>query len=546
MRETIAKLVRMAPAGRGRFALSIALGVAAIAFGIALMTTAGYLISRSAERPEILSLTVVIVGVRFFGIARPLTRYLQRLASHDVALRSLGEVRANFYRRIEPLAPVQLGAYRSGELLGRMVGDVDALQNLYLRGLSPPLIALIAGIAAVGFATWLLPVAGLALAVGLILDGVVLPAIAATWNRSAGRRRNAARAELSADLVETLRGGRELLLYGRDREAVARIEAHDRELASLGRREAFVSGASGAISVLIAGLTTVAVLVLAISAHDSGSLDHVLIATLALLTIASFEATSVLADTAQEMTGTLSAGRRVLELTEEQPLIEDAESPAPCPAVADVELRDVTARYPGSSEPVFEDLGVRVDSGRRVALVGPSGAGKSTIAALLLRFLDPASGAVTIGGTDLRSLAQSDVRATYGLAGQDAHVFSSTIRANLQLARPDAEESRLWSALEAARLADWVRSLPDGLDTFVGEAGEALSGGQRQRLIVARALLGDAPVLLLDEPTAHLDEETAQELIDDVFTAAGDRSIVLITHRREGLEQVAEVISIDG
>jgi len=283
-----------------------------------------------------------------------------------------------------------------------------------------------------------------------------------------------------------------------------------------------------------------------VAAHDAGTLDRVLVATLALLALVSFETVAPLPAAARELTGTLAAGRRVLELTAHEPAVRDPERPAepPRPPVA-VSLEGVTARYPGAATPAFEGLDLRLEPGERVALVGPSGAGKTTVTSLLLRFLDPEEGRVTLAGSDLRSLRQEDVRRVFALAGQDAHVFDSTIRENLRLARPEASDAELHDALAKAHLAAWVATLPDGLDTLVGEDGRRLSGGQRQRLVVARALLADAPVLLLDEPTAHLDPLTAEALVRDVLDAADGKSVLLITHRPEGLDLVDRVVTLD-
>ncbi len=544
-RATLGRLVELAPVGRRRFAGAVALGALTIVFGIGLMTTAGYLISRAAEHPDILSLTVVIVGVRFFGIGRPLIRYFDRLVSHDMALRALGRLRSRFYERIEPLAPAQLAGFRHGDLLTRMVGDVDALQGLYLRGLAPPFVALVVAVGAVAFAAVFLPAAALILAAGLLLSGIAVPGLADVLQRRSGRRQRAARSELTADLVEMLRGTPELLVYGAAADAYERTARRDRELAALARRDAFVAGFADALTVLITGATVAAVLAAAVAGHHGGSLDQLMIATLALLAMSTFEATAPLPAVARELGSTVSSGRRVLELTDTEPEIADPADPEPRPADPTVALESVTARYPGAAEPTFRNLDLRIAPGRRVALLGASGTGKTTVISLLLRFLDPDTGRVTVGGVDVRQLRQSDLRSTFALAGQDAHLFSSTIAANLRIGRPDADDEGLWGALEAARLGDWVRTLPDGLNTFVGEGGRELSGGQRGRLVVARALLSPAPVLLLDEPTAHLDPATAERLIADTFAAAGHRSVLLITHRPEGLALCNEIVAIE-
>jgi ATP-binding cassette subfamily C protein CydC len=547
MIETLRRLVDFAGVRARRVALSAALSALAVGFGVALITTAGYLISRAAEQPPILSLTMTVVAVRFFALARPLARYLERLVSHDDALRALGRIRSRFYERIEPLAPAQLEGYRRGELLGRMVGDVDSLQGLYLRGIVPPLVALVVGAASVGVTAAVLPAAGAILAAGLVLVGLIVPVLAGALNRATGRRQAPARAELTAEVVELLRGAPELVVYGREEETLARIRSRSSELARLGRGDALAAGLGGALSILIAGLTVAGVLAVAVSAHDTGTLDRVLVATIALLALASFESVAPLQEAARELSSTLAAGRRVLELMDREPVVQDPVEALPPPSrPATVALEQVTARYAPGEPPALNGFDLRLDPGRRIALVGSSGAGKTTVTNLLLRFLDPEEGRVTLAGLDVRDLDQRDVRGTFAIAGQNAYLFGSTIRANLSLARPSATDDELWDVLRRARLADWVLSLPDGLETLVGEEGTQLSGGQRQRLTFARALLSDAPVLLLDEPTAHLDPETADALVRDVFAAADGRSVLLITHRPEGLELADEVVALAG
>ena len=542
---TLQALLRLVPVPRRRLAWAVLLGALTVIFGVGLMATAGYLISRAAERPPILSLMIAIVAVQFFGIGRPVVRYLERLASHDMTLRVLGGLRARFFERIEPLAPAQLDSYRRGDLLSRMVADVDALQNLYLRGLEPPLVAMLAGGVSVGVASAVLPTAGLALAAGLLVGGIAVPAVAGVLGARAARRQASARGQLAAELVELTSAAPELVAFGREHDALQRVQTADARLVRIARRSALATGLADGLGLLVTGITVAAVLALAVHASGEGRLDKVLIALLALLALASFEAVTPLAATARELSATLAAGRRILELTDQSPSVSDPATPVDLPpwpfAVA---LEGVSARYPGQRHRAVHGVTLRLAPGERVALVGPSGAGKTTVVNLLLRFLAPEEGRVTLGGRVVRDYRQDDVRGAFAVAGQDAHLFSASIADNVRLARPEAGESEVEQALRRARIWDWVASLPNGLATQVGEVGSELSGGQRQRIVLARALLAGAPVLVLDEPTAHLDHDTASALMRDVMAVADDRTVLLITHRDEGLELVDRTVQL--
>jgi thiol reductant ABC exporter CydC subunit len=543
---SLAAAARAGRAERRRLGLAIVLGFGAVVASGGLLVTSGYLISRAAQRPPVLALSVAIVGVRAFAISRALLRYGERLASHDAALRLLGRVRARFYRRLAPLVPGDLGGGRGGDLLSRFVGDVDALQDLYLRALAPPVVAALT-ICAASLTAWaILPAAAPVVFVCLLLAATVVPALAALLASASGRRQAPARAALTAELVETIEGAAELAVAGRARERIARLRAADGRLAALARRDGAAAGAATALASAAAGGSVVAVLLVAIPAAHGGALAGVLVAALALLVLAAFEALAPLPLAARRLRACAEAASRLEELCAREPSVRDPARPRALPAGGALVVEDLSARY-GPAEPwVLEHASLRLAPGRRVALMGPSGAGKSTLAQLLVRFRDPCAGSVRIGGVDLRECSQDDIRRAVAYAAQDAHLFNTTLRENVLLARREAAEEELWAALDAAGAAAWVRTLSDGLDTPVGEDGGALSGGERQRIALARALLSDARFLVLDEPTAHLDAATAESVMRAIVTGAGARGVLAITHSALGVELFDEVLELRG
>jgi ATP-binding cassette subfamily C protein CydC len=529
---------------RRRFAAATLLGAGAIGASVALMATSGYLISAAALRPEILSLTVAIVAVRFFGIARGVLRYGERLVSHDAALRLLGRLRVDFVRRLEPLVPTGLPVARSGDLMSRFVADVEALQHVYLRAVGPPLAALAVTAGSVVAAAVFLPQAGVVLAAGLALAVLGVPALAAAAARRGGRRQARRRAELATEVVELLAAAPELVAYGRAGAQLARVEAADRQLVADGRRDAAVAGFGEGAVTLLAAATPVAVLAVAVPAVSSGALRGVLLAAVVLLATAAFEAARPLPEAAQQLAATEGAAERLLALTDREPPVADPVHPAPAPAGEALRLEGARLRYGRDAPWVLDGVDLELRAGERVALVGPSGAGKTTVAGALVRFRDLDGGRATLDGRDLREYAQDDVRGVVALAGQEAHLFASTIRENVRLARPGAGDDEIEAALRRARLGEWLDTLPEGLDTEVGEAGAFVSGGQRQRIALARAFLSGARFLVLDEPTAHLDAETARAILDDLLEAAGDAGVLVITHDLDGLDRFDRVLSL--
>ena len=548
--RAIGRLIRLAAPDRARFAAGTGLGILAVGSGVALMAAAAWLISAAALRPELFTLTAAIVGVRAFAIGRAGFRYAERLVSHDVAFRLLARIRVRVYRHLEPLAPAGLPAFRRGDLLSRLVADVDTIQDLPLRVLQPAAVAAAAGGLSVGLVAVLLPAAGVVLLAALLTAALAVPAVTGWASRRADRRLASARAELAAGVVELLRAQPELVAYGATADRLAATEARDAELTRLARSAAVATGLAAGLAALCGGLAVWGSLAVGVPAVRSGALDGVALAVIVLVPLAAFETVQLLPTALAALTRVRRSGQRVLGVLDTPVPVPEPATPAPLPDHPEwtIRLRGGRARWPGGEpdRPAAVD-GVDLDltPGRRVAVVGASGAGKTTLAAVLLRFVDLAGGTYELGGADVRRLSGDDVRRVVGLCAQDAHVFDSTIRENLRLARPGASDEGLRAALGKARLLDWVDGLPAGLGTFVGERGALMSAGQRQRLALARVLLADFPVLVLDEPAANLDPPTADALTRDVLAASAGRTTLLITHRLTGLDQVDEVVVLE-
>jgi thiol reductant ABC exporter CydC subunit len=545
-RAALRRAVAATRGRRGLLWLSVVLGAGAVLAAVGLLTTSGYLISRAAQRPEILALGVAIVGVRFFGISRALLRYGERLASHDLAFRTLTELRRRFFERLVPLVPGGVADLRRSDLLSRFVGDVDRLQDLYLRALGPPLVAALAGLASVAIAALILPAAGLALAAMLLLGGVLAPALTRRAARAAGRRQAGARAELSTGLVEVAAGAAEIAVAGREADWIERSERSSARLAGLQRRDALSGGLAVGLGTALAAGAAVLLVAVATPAVHSGALAGVLLAALALLALGAFEAVAPLGAAATSVDACASAALRVESVLDREPPVAQPTAPRPLPTDGDLELRCVRFRYEESGPWVLDGAALRLRPGRAVALLGPSGAGKSTVAELAVRFRDPTEGSVRIGGADLREAAGEEVRAAVRLSPQDAYLFTTTLRDNVAIGRADAGDEEIVTALEAVGLGAWLASLPAGLDTEVGEAGARVSGGQRQRIAAARSFLAEARFLIFDEPTAHLDPDGGAALQWRVAgLAATGAGVLVITHEAHHLSGFDEVLTLE-
>jgi thiol reductant ABC exporter CydC subunit len=536
----ITRLIEASRPVSGRLGLGILASAAALGAGVGLTASAAWLIARASQMPPVITLWIAIAGVRFFGIARPVFRYVGRLISHDAAFRVVAEFRTKVYERLIPLTPSRLGRRHRGQLLAGLVSDVDAVQEFDLRVLEPGAVAALVSAGCVALAVAILPSAGAVLAAGFVVAGVVAPLMAAAALRRATVSLAPVRAALSAAVVDLLRGAPDLIAVGATERKLAEIDQLDAELTRMARRAAWATGVGAGVAMLAAGASVWGSAVVAPPAVHDGRLAGVMVAVIVLLPLAAFEALVPLPQAAVLVTRVRSAARRLFGLLDETPATTEPANPLPLPEPPyTIELRRASARWTYDGPRVLDDLNLTLLPGDRVAVTGMSGAGKSTLAAVLLRFLDPEGrGTAFLNGVDICSLAADDIRQVVGHVAGDAHIFASDLRENLRLAKPSAPDNELVDVLYRVRLGKWYEALPAGLATSLGEGGALISGGERRRIALARALLADQPILVLDEPTEGLDGPTAGALITDLLDSTAGRTVLMLTHRDEGLDLV--------
>jgi thiol reductant ABC exporter CydC subunit len=471
-------------------------------------------------------------------------RYAERLVGHDAALRALARWRVWLYDCLTPRVPAALAGWRSGDLLARAIDDVENLQDLYLRTLLPLAIAL--GTAGLGLVVvgLVLPAAVLALAPPLAVAGLV-PALL-VWRRSDDAEAADLAGTLSAHVVDVIHGAPDLLAFGADAAMLDRLEQMGDRANRLERRQARAHGLGTVVTQLCLAVAVVAVLAVAVDAVHAHHLNPVMVAVLPLATLATFEPVpGVALAVARALAVSASAGR-LFDLEGVPVPVRDPAQPADLPqGVPEVTFTGASLRYAPERPRALDGVDLHLARGDHVAVTGSSGAGKSSLVTALLRFWPMESGALTLGGIPADRLAQSEVRAACALVDQRAQLFAGTLRSNVTLGRPDATDREIAAALDAAQLRQWVATLPSGLDTPVGEEGATISGGERRRVAVARALLAGGQVLVLDEPTAGLNAALADQLIDDVLAAAGDRSVLLITHRPAEAQRCHAIVTLD-
>ena len=511
---------------------------------IALMASSGWLIARASQMPPVLELSIAVVGVRTFALSRGVSRYAERLISHDATFKALSKIRSALYLKLENLAPSGSSAFRNGDLMSRLVSDVDEIQNLPLRVFIPVISGSIAAIFAIVVSFLILPIAGLGLLLTIGIVALVGPLLTSRIAAKSEMETGNIRGELSDELSAFFTGITDLLMLDAAANSLNRIRAFDDELTSRSQKLALSTGIANALTTFAQGVAILISVASGVIAVDSNQLNPVMLIVVALLPMAAFEAVSSFPTAALSFARVKGVAIRICEVLDAQPPIPESEL-FTATTSSEVSFHAVSAHWPNEQRPAVSGINLETCAGTKLGLVGASGCGKSSAAAVLAKFLLPSSGRYLLGKTNTLDMNGSQVRSVVTLSLQDSHIFATSILENLRISWPDhvnpPQEDLIWQALDDALLSDWVRSLPSGLDSILGERGANMSGGQRQRLMAARMFLANPQVWVLDEPTEHLNADLADQLMANFCEATNGAALVIATHRildTTGLTQI--------
>jgi thiol reductant ABC exporter CydC subunit len=554
---TLIRLLSLLTPFKGLVILSVIFGAVTVVCGIGLMATSAYIISAAALQPSIAVLQIPIVGVRFFGISRGLSRYLERYVSHDVAFRLLSQLRVRFYQALEPLAPARLQQFQSGDLLNRLIEGVNTLENFYVRAVAPPFVAMLVMLfSALFLASYDLSLT-FTISIFWIALGIGVPVLIHILSHRPGRNLVHLRAELNKALIDGIQGMPDLQAFNAVKASKKRINSLTLNLAKTQTHLAKIDGLQISLGILLANTGAWMILILSIQLVNQERIEGLYLASLVLVALTSFEALYALPDAAKYLENSLEAARRLIYIIDAEPEVKGANFPIHLKFESNnsvLDIQNLWFKYPidnrsfhcrDESQYVLEDISFSLQRSKRLALVGPSGAGKTTLVNILLRFWEFEEGKILFCGNDIRLYNQTDVRRMISVVSQHTYLFNTTIRENLLIANPDAKDSELFDAAEQAQIHNFIQSLPNGYDTWIGEQGHLLSGGERQRIAIARALLKNAPLLILDEATVNLDVRTEHQVIWAIQKLMNNRTTLMITHRLTMLDTMDEVIVLD-
>lgn len=540
------KLLKLVAPNWKSMALATFFSFLTIASNIGLLAVSALLIARAALHPPILYLMPLIVGVRFFGISRAVFRYLERYISHKTTFGILKEIRVWFYSCLEPLAPAALSGYRRGELLSNLVNNVETLKHFYLRVLAPPATALVILMVTSAFLARFEIKLALTFFFFYVLAGIGTPILIKILISGVGQQLVKVTTALNAHLVDCIQGMTELTVFGHKERYEQETRKLGKKLVGLQGHEAGLTGLANTLTGLLANLTLWTLLVLAIPLVEKGELEGIYLAMLVLAAYSGFEAIYPLPLITKNLEESLAAGKNLIQITAIQPQVQENLAYPTCQLQeASLRIEGLSFRYDENEPWVLQNINLELLPGERLAIIGPSGAGKSTLINLLLRFWEYEKGKIYLGGYDLKSLPPELVRSYFSVVSQQTHLFNATVKENLLLAKPTATPEEIIAACQKAHLHDFIETLPRGYETYIGEKGLKLSGGQRQRLAIARALLKDAPFLILDEATNGLDAVTERELWQELAKITEGKTTLIITHRLTGLEKVDKILRLN-
>ncbi len=516
--------------------------------GVALLALAGRVVAGAVAHGQTGAVLLsggalaALLWLRPVMLFRPVARYLERLVTHEATFRALADMRVWFFSRLAERLPTGLGLRQAGDLLGRLVADVESLDGLYLRVIVPgaAALAVVLSLALVigGAEPALAAILALPLVAALLLPLLLAPAAA-----RAGEAAAESQGALRAAVVDPLTGIEDTLAANGESRAAARVAAEGAGLAAAQRALSRRAAMGGAVGSLLVQAALLGSLGWAITAGAAGATAGLMAVFLA---IAASEALGLMPRAGASLAAAGAGARRLFEAADTPEPVPDPPAPAAAPSGHALKVTGLRFAWADDRGLVFDDLDLEVPEGARIALLGPSGTGKSTLAALLLKFAAPQAGRITLGGVDIATLPAAEVRRRITWLTQDARLFDDTIAANLRLASPGPTDAELWRALDRAQIGDLVRSLPDGLETLCGEAGTRFSGGQGRRLALARALLSPASVLILDEPAAGLDADTERAFLETLDEATAGRSVILILHHLIGVERPTRILRLAG